>query len=150
MAFGGAAVFLAAGARVGQSRNMIEEVSGVSLAIFVASPPVRANADVGVLSSNGGAIDAVPANTQSLPAAFGSGPDNWSQSDVDALTVLAQDTLAAVTKIASFKALVANVNPAPAAPVITNANVEVTVQNLGAGAAAALEVRLILEHTAIR
>jgi hypothetical protein len=152
MAFGGAAVFLAAGARTGQSRHNISEVTGLTLTNLVNPVADRANADVGALSSNGAAIDAVPANTlaNGLPANFGPGPDNWAQVDVDALTVLLQDAGNTVTKLASSKALVANVNPAPAGSSITNANAEVLVHNLGAGAANALTIRNILEHTGIR
>ena len=154
MAFGGAAVFLAAGARTGQTRHLISEVTGLTLAAFVAAPAVRANADAGVLSSNGAAIDAVPANTQAsgLAAAFGPGPDNWAQGDVDALTVTAWDAGTPVTKLSVSKALVANVAAAPAGSTITNNNAEVTIHNLGAVAAAAalLTIRMILEHTSIR
>lgn len=152
MAYGGVAVNTASGARPGQSAYNINEVSGVTLAAYVAGPPaVRANADTGVSSSNRGAIDAVPANTISFPAAFGPGQDNWSASDVEALTVIPQANVSTAARVVATKALVANVNPAPDFPVITNSNVEVIVQNLGAGAiASGLTVRCILEHTAIR
>ena len=152
MAFAGAAVFLAAGARTGQTRHLISEITGLTLGVFVAAPAVRTNGDAGVLSSNGGAIDAVPASTtgSGLAAAFGPGPDNWAQGDVDALTVLMWDQAAAVTKLSVSKALVANVAAAPAGSTITNNNAEVTIHNLGAGAATILVVRMILEHTSIR
>lgn len=152
MAFGGAAVFLAAGARSGQSRHLISEITGLTLAAFAAAPADRANADAGALSSNGGAIDAVPADTlgSGLPAAFGPGPDNWDQTNLDALTVILEDAGNTVTKLAHSKALVANTNPAPAGSAITNNNAEVIVHNLGAGAAGALKIRMILEHTQIR
>ena len=151
MAFGGAAVNLAVGARPGQSAYMINETTGVTLAAFVAGPPaVRANADTGAFTSNRAAIDPVPANTLQLPAAFGPGQDNWSQGDVDSITVLAQDGGTPITKLAVTKALVNNVNPAPAGTSITNKNAEVIVQNLGAGVAAQLTIRMILEHTLIR
>lgn len=153
MAFGGVAVFNAAGARAGQSRHNIEEITGLTLAAFVAAPAVRANADAGALSSNTGNIDAVPANTLGggLPANFGPGPDNWDQATLDSLTVLAWDIGNTATRLVpAAKNLVANVNPAPAAPAITNSNAEVVIHNLGAGAAAAMTIRIILEHTAIR
>ena len=151
MAFGGVAVNLAVGARPGQSAYQINEVSGVTLAAYVAGPPaVRANADTGVFSSNRGAIDAVPANTLSLPAAFGPGQDNWSASNLEAVTVVPSNNATPVTNLVTTKALVANVNPAPAGSAITNANAELITQNLGAGAAAAITLRMILEHTVIR
>jgi len=150
MAFGGTQANLAAGARTGQSRFSIHEVTGVTLAANAAASPDRANADTGALTTNQGAIDAVPANTNQLLAGWGPGADNWTQTDVDAVTALAQDTGANVTKLATSKALVANVNPAPSGSTISNENCEVLVHNLGAGAADAVEVRLILESTLVR
>jgi len=151
MAFGGAAVNLAVGARPGQSAYMINETTGVTLAAFVAGPPaVRANADTGAFTSNRAAIDPVPANTLQLPAAFGPGQDNWSAADLQSITVLSQNNAVPITQLVTTKALVSNVNPAPAGSSITNKNAEVIVQNLGAGAAAQLTIRMILEHTLIR
>lgn len=150
MAFGGSQVNLPAGARTGQSRFQIHEVSGLTLGAFVAAPADRANADAGVLTTNGGAIDAVPANTNQFVAGWGPGPDNWSQGDVDSVTVTLNENSNTVTKLSYTKALVANVNPAPTGSGITNNNLEVTVQNLGAGAASEVLVRCVLEHTAIR
>ena len=65
--------------------------------------------------------------------------------------MIAQDNGVTVTKLNPTKALVANVNPAPAGSSISNANAEVLIQNLGAGNTGAnLVVRIIAEHTGIR
>lgn len=151
MAFGGTPAFLAAGARTGQSRHLISELTGVTLAANVgAIDPTGAAADTGALTSNTGAIDAVPANHSSLPAAFGKGPDDWTQADVDAVTIVLEDGSAGVTKLQTAKALVANVGAAPAGSMISNANMQLLVHNLGAGAAGAIKLRAIMEHTIIR
>jgi hypothetical protein len=141
-------VFLAAGARAGQSRNNIEEITGGTLAANAGVvDPTGAAADTGALTSNTAAIDAVPANHQSLPAAFGPGPDNWSQADVDGLTALTDEQSAAVTKLSVSKNLIANAGAAPAGSSITNANVQILVHSLGAGAVTLLTLRLIAEHS---
>jgi hypothetical protein len=150
MAFGGAAVFAAAGVPAAQGAFNILSFSGVTLAANAAPAPNRANADTGAFSSNTGAIDAVPANTTSMPANFSKGPDNYTQSDLDAIIVIAQDSGVTVTKLHVTKALVANVNPAPTFPVISNSNAEIIIQNLGAGAATGLDGTILEEHTSTR
>lgn len=149
MAFGGVQVNTPAGIYAGQGGYNILDVTGLTLAATVAFPPVRANADTGVLSTNNGAIDAVPANTSSVPAAFGPGQDNWTADDVESLTVLVDQAGATAAVCGSSKARVANVNPAPAGSNIANANAEVTIHNKSA-VVATLAIRLIYEHSIIR
>jgi len=151
MAFGGTQVNLAAGARTGQSQFQIAEITGLTLAATVASPPDRANADTGVLTTNQGAIDAVPANTNQFQTGWGPGQDNWSQRDVDSVTPVVLDQSTNVTsKLITTKALVANANPAPTGSTITNSNLEITTHNLGAGAGDVMTLRYVLEHSQIR
>jgi hypothetical protein len=150
MAFAGTPAFLAAGARAGAGKHLISELTGATLAATVgAVDPTGAAADTGALTSNTGAIDAVPANHNSLPAEFGPGPDNWSQGDIDSLSVIMDESSAVVTKLSYSKALVPNVAPAPAGSSITNANAQILIHSLG-GIVAGLTARLILEHSLVR
>ena len=107
-------------------------------------------ADSGLVTSNNGAIDAVPAGAVSLPTSYGPGQDNWSQADADALEVALNDAGAVPAQLHYEVLLVANVNPAPVGANITNNNVQVTVHNLGAGAALVLDVLLNASHTIVR
>jgi hypothetical protein len=140
MAFGGAAVF-AAVQSAGRG-NLVTSMTGATLTAN-AGPydPTGVAADSGQITSNGGAIDPVaPATATSLPAAYGPGPDNWSQEDVDALIVHLNDTVD--SSVVWNVLLVANVNPAPAGSNITNNNVVIGLHNTNAVAAAGLSAKI--------
>ena len=150
MAFGGAATYAPVLEYPAQPNAAILNVTGLTLAANAAFPPVAANADTGQLSSNTGVIDAVPANTLSLPSVFGPGPDNWSATDVAALNVSVQNVAAGATVLAAVATLVANVNPAPAGSGITNANVMIQFHNkTPAVAAGALAIMAQAAHSLI-
>jgi hypothetical protein len=124
---------------------MIDVATGVTLAAFVAGPPaVRANADAGVFSSNTGLVDPVPANTLSLPAAFGPGPDKWQQTDVDALLVQVIDNSVTANKAVTTKNFVVTTGTPGFG------NVEVVVQSMLATAVPLPSIRMELPHTQIR
>jgi len=117
--------------------NLILNLLTATLAANVgAFDPTGAAADSGLMNSNNGAIDAVPANTTSIPVGFGPGEDNWAQQDVDALEVLLNDAGALASGL-SFAPpiLVANVAPLPPGSTLTNANVVIGIHNRGAAAA---------------
>lgn len=147
MAFAGAPTFALVQEYAAQTNSAIVNISGLSLGPIVAFPPVDANADVGQLSSNNGAIDAVPPFTLSLPAGFGPGPDNWSATDVAALNASIQNIGAFGPVFSAVATLVPNVNPAPAGSSITNANVQIQIQNKAAVPGDVLAIRLQAEHT---
>ena len=135
MAFGGAPVF-AAVQSAGRG-NLVTTMTGAALtAVAGAFDNTGAAADSGLLNSNNGAIDTVPNNTTSLPTAYSSGEDNWSQEDVDALIVHLNDT--AASNLVWSVLLVANANAAPVGSTITNNNVVIGVHNTNAVAAAAI------------
>jgi hypothetical protein len=145
MALGGVAVFVPVQEAGRGSLNL--NLSGVTLAINAgAFDPTGAAADSGLLNSNNGVIDAVPANTTSLPTDFGPGEDNWAADDVTALQVALNDTGAVASNLSWRASLVANVNPLPAGVNKTNANVVVGLHNRGA-AATGLQARVTIPHT---
>lgn len=120
--------------------SLILNVTLATLAANVgAFDPTGAAADSGLISSNNGAIDPVPANTTSLPAGFGPGEDNWSQEDADALEVLLNDAGALASALSYSVTLVANVNPLPPGVSKTNSNVVIGVHNRGAAAAGPID-----------
>ena len=144
MAFGGApAQALVQSAGRG---TLIDTVTAATLAANAgAFDPTGAAVDTGLLNSNNGAIDAVPANTTSLLAAFGSGPDNWSQEDVDALIVHMNDTVD--SSVVWNAVLIANVNPPPAGSNITNNNVRIGLHNTNAVVAAGMVIIIQALHS---
>jgi hypothetical protein len=116
--------------------NLVLNLDAATLAANAgAFDPTGAAADSGLMNSNNGAIDAVPANTTSLPTNFGPGQDNWSQEDADALEVLLNDAGALASALSFSVTLVPNVNPLPPGSTVTNNNVVVGVHNRGAAAA---------------
>lgn len=149
MAFGGAATFTF---QQSASRGTLFLTdTGQTLAANVgAFDATGAANDSGLLNSNNGDIDAVPANTTSLPADFGPGEDNWTADDVAALLVNLTDTGATASILSWRCALIANVNPLPAGVTKANANVRVGIHNKGAGAASGIVVRLQMPHTSIK
>ena len=147
MALGGSAVFVPVQEAGRGSLNL--NLGGVTLAANVgAFDSTGAAADSGLLNSNNGAVDAVPANTTSLPADFGPGEDNWSADDVVALQVALNDTGATASNLSWRATLVPNVNPLPAGVSKTNANVVVGLHNRAALlAASGLQATLKIPHT---
>lgn len=148
MAFGGVAVF-ALSTEAGRGSLFLTNTGQTLTANVGAFDPTGAAADSGLLNSNNGGVDAVPANTTSLPTTFGPGEDNWSAENVAALLCNLTDTGATASILSWRAALVANVNPLPAGVTKTNANVRVGIHNKGAGAAAVIVTRLELPHTSV-
>ena len=150
MAFGGVPAF----ALVQESLHGVNIINftGATLAANVgAFDATGAAADSGLLNSNNGAIDAVPANTSSLPVNFGPGQDNWTQEHVDALTVLLNDQGATASELSYVLLLIANVNPAPAGSGLTNNNVRIGVHNSAAAlAAGAITAKLWNIHSIVK
>ncbi len=128
--------------------GLLAKLSGATLSARVgAFDATGAAPDSGLLSSNAGAIDEVPANTMSLPASFGPGPDDWTQEDVDTLLVHANDTVD--SSVVWNARLVANAEPAPPGSSLTNNNVVIGLHNTNPVAASGLValIQLLIPHS---
>jgi hypothetical protein len=132
MAFGGAQVNTIIGPAVGP---LGLELSGVTLAANVGAFDLTA-ADSGAFTSDN---TTTPANTNTIPAAFGPGEGNWTQAQVDAvlITLNHADTNANSRLGLRSKTLVGG-------------NLVVNLHSVEAGAVTAVLVQLLSLHSAIQ
>ena len=132
MAFGGAAVQNLVG-QAARGVNILE-VTGLTLGANVGAFAIGA-ADSGRLTTD----QTPPANETAAGLTFGPGEGNWTQDDVDAVTVVIENAV-----------VVANARVGLAAKNLTAGNLEVDVHSLELGILGAVTLRLVYEHSRIR
>jgi hypothetical protein len=129
MAFGGVQTNTLPNTTTG-FRNASISITGLSLAARLGAPNITAD-DTGLLTS------ATPiANQNGLPAGFGPGAGNWTQTDLDNLLVTVEDGDSTANATASapylfLRALVAG-------------DIKLTIHNRGAGATVATRINIAI------
>ena len=136
MAFGGAQVNTIIGPAVGP---LGLEVTGLALSANVGAFAIAAT-DSGALTTDN---TTTPANTNTIPAAFGPGEGNWTQADVDAVIVTKDHAdVNANSRVAWGTGIVGKT--------LVGGNLVLNVHSAEAGIVTALSIQLMLMHSIIR